>query len=75
MREFDDGFVYADGGAVRTTRIARREIDASHDRARAAHRRFVERPVAILEADGSLTPIDYGPYGPGGSMTNVVQRA
>jgi hypothetical protein len=74
VREYPDGFVHARGGRVRTTRDARNAIRGAYSEGDVMRRLFVERPVAILEADGSLTPIDYGPYGPGGSLATAPAK-
>ena len=59
---FADGFVFARGGSVRTNRQARHAINDCKGMSEREHRRYVERPVARLMDDGSLEPINYGPY-------------
>lgn len=61
--EFEDGYVYARGGRCRTTRDARDQLRIHASRSRHDHVGFAKRPTARLMSDGSLEPIDYGPYG------------
>lgn len=62
IREFSDGFVYADGGYVAKAREARKKIREGDGRAAVVRRRLQDRPVGRLMPDGSIDPFDYGPY-------------
>lgn len=61
VKEFDDGFCFARGGRVRTTREARHIIDGVWRLAEADHRVYLERPQFILRGE-DMEPVNYG-YG------------
>jgi hypothetical protein len=53
----DDGFAFARGGTVATTRKAREKIrDCNHERAK-AHERWRNRPTHRLTKSGDLAPL------------------
>lgn len=60
--EYEDGWAFARGGTCRTIREARHLIESCHRQRARERQRFFERPVAVLEKDGSLTPIPRSPY-------------
>lgn len=60
--EYEDGWAFARGGTCRTVREARHLIQACHVRRQHQRQRFLDRPVATLEKDGSLLPIPRSPY-------------
>ena len=64
VREYEDGFVFARGGRCRTTREARHILNEQMPKlCESEYAAFVNRPVAWMMDDGSLWPVDYGPYG------------
>jgi hypothetical protein len=61
VREYEDGFVFARGGRVRTNRLARSELMAAYGESQREYQAFLDRPVAILDGE-NLIPVNYG-YG------------
>ena len=56
FRDYEDGWAFARGGRVRTTREARKAIrDADHECLRERHY-FESRPTHEMLEDGSLVP-------------------
>jgi dipeptidyl aminopeptidase/acylaminoacyl peptidase len=60
--EEEDGWAFARGGSCRTVREARHLIRDCHSSRARERARFLERPLYVLETDGSLTPITRSPY-------------
>jgi hypothetical protein len=56
FRDYEDGWAFARGGRVRTTREARKKIrDCDHECSRERHY-FESRPTHEMLDDGSLVP-------------------
>lgn len=55
--DFGDGFVFARGGRVATSRKARSEIHVAQIRARVEHAEWERRPRFSLAPDGELVPL------------------